>query len=136
MPASGGCKCPDGSAMPASGGCKCPDGSAMPASGTCTPPCVPATGSVCGQTTPSCVASAGDNRCGGGEVAGETFGRPVEVLGVQITAPDAPAAVAPAALAKTGAEVLGFARFGALLALLGLALTVITRRRRAGVTVE
>ena len=138
MPASGNVadsKCPDGSAMPA-GGCKCPNGSAMPASGTCSEPCVPAAGSVCGQTTPSCVASADENRCGGGAVLGETLGRPVEVLGVQISAPADPAAVAPTALAKTGSQLLGFARFGAILALLGLALTVITRRRRAAVTAE
>jgi hypothetical protein len=140
MPANGKCdtdKCPDGSNMPANGKCTCPDGSTMPASGTCTPPrCVPSSTNACGQQTPSCVASASENRCGGGTaVLGETLGRPVEVLGVQLTA--APeAAVAPAGLARTGSELLGFARFGVLLALAGLALTLTARRRRASVTAE
>ena len=130
--------CPSGQNM-GSNGCQCPAGSTMGTSGTCETPCVPATGSVCGQQTPSCVPSAANNRCGGGttEVLGETLGRPVEVLGVQVTAAPAPAAVAPATLATTGSELLGWVRLGLLLVSAGLLLVLATaRRRRAGVTAE
>jgi hypothetical protein len=141
MPANGDCtpKCPDGSTMPANGKCggdTCPDGSAMPANGKCggDTPCVPSSTTVCGQETPSCVASASANRCGGGEVLGETLGRPVEVLGVQLTAPAAEAA--PAALAFTGSQLLGLTGLGAVLAFLGLLLVLATRRRRSAAIVE
>jgi hypothetical protein len=105
----------------------CPAGQTMGANGTCEAPCVPTSSTVCGQSTPSCVASASDNRCGGGAVLGETLGRPVEVLGVQL---NAPAEAAPAALAFTGSQLLGLTAMGFALAFLGLALLLVTRRRR------
>jgi hypothetical protein len=139
MPASGKCddgKCPNGSTMPASGKCddgKCPNGSTMPASGNCdtNPPCDSGNSSnPCGPSTPSCVASAANNRCGGGTVAGETLGRPVEVLGVSLTRSD-PAAVAAAGLARTGSELLGFAKSGMAVIVLGLGMLLVARRRRS-----
>ena len=130
------CKpCPAGQNM-GSSGCECPAGSTMANNGTCETPCVPASGNVCGQETPSCVASAAENRCGGGSVAGETLGAPTEVLGVTLTAAPEPA-VASAALATTGSQLLEWARFGVLLAFAGVALVLATaRRRRATVVAE
>jgi hypothetical protein len=132
-------KCPNGDAMPASGDVKdcnkstpkCPNGDAMPASGNvadCNPPCVASATNVCNQSTPSCVASASEDRCGGTTaVLGETLAKPAEplqVLGVQISQP------APAGLARTGSQLLGLVQMGFVLAFAGLALTVVTRRRR------
>jgi hypothetical protein len=134
MPASGKCDtCPAGQTMGANGKCECPSGQTMGTDGTCSTPCVPATDNVCSQVTPSCVAAADAARCGGGAVLAESFGRPVEVLGVSI---EAPAAVAPAALARTGGFELGsLVQAGVLFALLGLGMTVLGRRRR-GVTID
>ena len=144
MPASGKAsdcnpKCPDGSAMPASGKAsdcnpKCPDGSAMPASGNaadCDEPCVAGTDAECSAVTPTCVASDGSDRCGGATVAGEVLGRPVErldVLGVSIEAPVG--AVAPAGLARTGGfQLAALVQAALVLALIGLGLTALGRRR-------
>ena len=119
--------CPDGSAMPASGNAadctpKCPDGSAMPASGNaadCSVACVVTSTNLCTEAT------------GGGSVLGETLARPAEVLGVTLTAPSDPAAVAAAGLARTGADLGGIVRLGSLLALLGLVLALVGRNRRS-----
>ena len=161
MPASGNAadcapKCPDGKPMPASGNAadcvpKCPDGKQMPASGNaadCTPkcpagevmdgsvngscskPCVAGTDAACSQSTPSCVASDGSSRCGGvaASVLGEQLGR-LDVLGVSI---EAPGAVAPAGLARTGGfQLTGLVQAGLILALAGLGLVVLGRRRPA-----
>ncbi|HUP85709.1 MAG TPA: hypothetical protein VM143_08585 [Acidimicrobiales bacterium] len=120
--------CPDGSNMPA-GGCQCPSGGEMPANGTCDAPCVPANGNVCDQATPSCVAAAAADRCGGGttSVLGETLARPepeASVLGVSLTR------AAPSGLARTGYELLPTVRLAMLLAIVGLGMVTLTRRRR------
>jgi hypothetical protein len=139
MPASGNTadcdpKCPNGKPMPASGNTadcdpKCPNGKSMPASGNtadCDPKCpngdaMPASGNVadCNVVT---------TQGGPTVVVGEVLARPVEVLGVQLSAP----AAAPAALARTGGlQLVGLFQAAIVLALLGLGLTVGARWRRS-----
>jgi hypothetical protein len=108
----------------------CPDNKPMGSDGKCSTPCVAGTDAVCSQVTPSCVESATE-RCGGvapASVLGETLGR-LDVLGVSVEAPAA--AVAPAALARTGGYPrTGLVEAGVILAMFGLGLTFIGRRRR------
>ena len=124
--------CPAGQTMGTNGTCGCPAGQTMGTDGTCSPPpCVPGTDAVCSQSTPSCVASSGSDRCGGvvaASVLGEQLER-TEVLGVSIEAPAA--AVAPATLARTGGyQLTGLVQAGLALAVLGLGLTMLGRRRQ------
>ena len=121
--------CPSGQTM-GSNGCQCPAGQVM-ADGACTTPCVAGQDAACSQETPSCVASSGNERCGGvaaATVQGEQLGR-LDVLGVSIEAPEG--AVAPAALARTGGfQLTALVQAGIALAIVGLGLTVVGRRRR------
>ena len=110
-------KCPNGKPMPASGNTadcdpKCPNGDAMPASGR--------------------VEDCTTVQSSGGEtvVLGEVLARPVEVLGVQLSRPEA-AAVAPATLARTGGfQLITLLQAALVLAALGLGLTAAARLRR------
>jgi hypothetical protein len=132
MPANGKCEtCPAGQNMGTNGKCECPSGQVM-ANGACTTPCVSGTDAVCSQSTPSCVASDGSERCGGAAVLGETLGRTTDVLGVSIEAP----AVAAAGLARTGGfQLTALIQAGIILAMVGLGLTVMGRRRRQTVNI-
>ena len=146
---SNGCKCPDGSTMPANGKCdtcpagqtmgtngkcECPSGQVM-ANGACTTPCVAGQDAACSQVSPTCVESATE-RCGGvasAAVASEQLGR-LDVLGVSLENPQG--AVAPAALARTGGfQLTALVQAGIVLAMVGLGLTVLGRRRRQTVDI-
>ena len=114
----------------------CPAGQQMGTDGTCSKPCVAGQDAECSQVTPSCVESATKSCGGGASVLGEVLARPAErldVLGVSI---EAPAAVAPAALARTGGfQLTALVQAGMILAGFGLALTVMGRRRSRTVDV-
>ena len=126
---NGTCECPAGSTMVGNSCKTCPNGENMDTAGNCSKPCVAGTDAACSQVTPTCVASSTE-RCGAvasAAVAGEQLGR-LDVLGVSL---EQPAAVAPAALARTGGFALtGMVQAGLVLALFGLGMTVLGRRRR------
>jgi hypothetical protein len=123
--------CPDGKPMPASGKCTTGD-----VSGTdVTPPCAPLTSSnPCGPSSPSCVASAADNRCGGPAVLASTVTPPVQVLGVTLTrgatAGAADPAVASAGLARTGISPFELLRVALAIVMGGSGLVAVARMRR------
>lgn len=123
--------CPDGKPMPASGKCTTGD-----VSGTdVTPPCAPLTSSnPCGPSSPSCVASAADNRCGGPAVLASTVTPPVQVLGVTLTrgatAGAADPAVASAGLARTGISPFEMLRVALAIVMGGSGLVAVARMRR------
>ena len=128
--------CPAGQTMGTNGTCECPSGQTMGTDGTCSTPCVAGTGAVCSQSTPTCVASSGNERCGGSSVLGEVLGRPDERLDVLGVAIEAPAAVAPAALARTGGfQLTALVQAGLVLAALGLGLLIVGGRRRQTVDI-
>jgi len=139
----GGCTlptCPDGSEVPESGECpaSCPEGSEICGTRSCPVDSPLPPGALCedGSTaapsvrdTPDSEASRGPTSAnaaegGGGAVVGaavsaSVFGRPAEVLGVQVTREAVPPMTALPAVAATGAETVVLALVGGALVVIG-----------------